>query len=67
VFLLRAADEAHRRHAVAVAVERLGGRLPQVGAVGETEIVCWRKKFSTFSPPTSISADCVEVITLSDL
>ena len=39
VLLLRAADEAHRGHAVAVAVERRLGRLAQFGAVGEAEIV----------------------------
>ena len=39
VLLLRAADEAHRGHAVAVAVERGLRRLAQLLAVGEAEIV----------------------------
>ena len=36
---LRAADEAHRGHAVAVAVERLLRRLDELRVVGEAEIV----------------------------
>ena len=37
VLLLRAADEAHRGHAVAIAVERLLGGRDQLGVVGEAE------------------------------
>ena len=36
---LRAADEPHRRHAVAVAVERRRGGRDDVGMVGEAEVV----------------------------
>ena len=39
VLVLRAADEAHRGHAVAIAVERRLGGVAQVGIVGEAEIV----------------------------
>src|SRR5690606_8919510 len=39
VLLLRAADEPHRCHAIAVAVERGLGRLAQLLAVGKAEIV----------------------------
>ena len=39
VLLLRAADEAHRGHAVAVAVERVLGGVAQFLIVGEAEIV----------------------------
>ena len=37
--VLRAADEAHRGHAVAVAVERLLGGLDQPRMIGQAEIV----------------------------
>ncbi len=39
VLLLRAADEADRRHAVAIAVERPLGRIAKLLAVGEAEII----------------------------
>ncbi|MNF06602.1 hypothetical protein D3C80_2065890 [compost metagenome] len=39
MLFLRAADEAHRRHAVAIAVERLLAGLGQFGIVGKAEIV----------------------------
>ena len=39
VQLLRAADEAHRGHAVAVAAQPLVGRLDDGGMVGQTEII----------------------------
>ena len=39
VLLLRAADEPHRRHAVAIAIERLLGSLAKLSAVGKAKIV----------------------------
>lgn len=39
MLFLSAADEAHRSHAVAIAVEGLLRRLAQFGAVGEAEII----------------------------
>ena len=36
---LRAADEAHRRHPVAPALERLGGRRLHLGVAGQPEVV----------------------------
>ena len=43
VLLLRAADEAHRGHAVAVAVQRPFARLDQFGTIGKTEIIVGAK------------------------
>ncbi len=43
VLFLRAADEPHRGHAVAIAVERLLRGLRQLGIVGEPEIVVGAK------------------------
>ncbi|WP_348526721.1 hypothetical protein [Mesorhizobium sp.] len=39
VHFLSAADEANRRHAVSMAVERSLSRVPQILIVGETEII----------------------------
>ncbi len=33
------ADEAHRRHAIAVAIHRLGGRPPEAFVVGQAQVV----------------------------
>ena len=67
MLFLRAADEAHRGHAVAVAVERLLGGLAQFRVVGKAEIVVGAEIQHLCPPATSISAACFEVITRSDL
>ena len=67
VLLLRTADEAHRSHAIAVAVERGLGRVAKFLVVGEAEIVVGAEVQELLRPETSISADCGEAITRSDL
>ena len=64
---LRAADEAHRRHAVAPAVERLVRRLDDRRVAREPEIVVRAEVEQLAAPSTSTCAPCGVVITSSRL
>ena len=67
VQLLRAADEAHRGHAVAVAVERVLGGVAQFGVVGEAEVVVGAEVQHLARRRPRSRPTAVEVITRSDL
>jgi hypothetical protein len=67
VQVLRAADEAHRGHAEAVAVERVLGRCDHLGVVGQAEVVVGAEVQHRRPSASVISADCGLVMTRSAL